>query len=960
MVIGFFSQTLFGQTFTFRNYNKQHGLATNSCYHISKDSKGYLWVSTIFGIEKFNGNEFKLFNFSQGLLGSEIFGTYVDEYDRVFYYNSSAQMGYIKNDSVYSIPATEALTDTLQHGVLFITKITNYDKAHLLICTQRGFYTLDKQTLSVLRQIPNPGGGGFYVKVINGKAHASFYRTNQVTVGSEYRTYPLTIDDGKKTTITQAEVNIPSGASTITPCLLKDGTLLIGFGLNMLVLKQGKVIKNIATPEKIINMMVSKDGSLWMNTLNNGLIYYEDGTITEPPQSIPLEKRSLYTFEDKNNGIWLATYSNGLYYNIHKHILTLPIKKLYSVINPCDSFFAFGGENKNILRLNENKKIDTIFINHPDFLHAFRIKNNKSNYYLGGPHGLFFADSSFTIQYEIFLNTDSSRSHLNVYDIEIDRNGSAWVLRFDGIYEVINKQLVKKIELPSRGIDLTIDKYNQKYVATANGLYCYDGNKLIEIKPGMIKPTKLELDREGNAWVVTVGKGAWKLVNKKLVDFIPITGQLCTGICFDIYGNSWISTTNGLYRYSKDKKLSRYSSNGGLMDDDIYTVSTLGNNLCLFTLQGISVIDIDKMTEKIESNHPILYLESILNNNTLVSNQTTFGYNQNQFEFNLDAVSYNGVNDLIYQYRLIGADTNWHSSKNKIINFSQLSPGSYIFQAKVQTENGQESKNIVEYKFSIQKPFWLTYWFYLLILLIISICMFLYNRYQIKKIELKEKEKTRINQLLAESQLTALQAQMNPHFIFNAMNSIQAYILNNEKQAAYDYLAKFSSLIRKVLQQSQHKTISLTNEIETLSLYIELEQKRFKNKFSYQITTDSEISANEIKIPTNLIQPLVENSIWHGLMHLPEGKTGNLHIHFSQPPGQFVISVTDNGIGREAAQQYKTEKKHESMGSQLVYNRLSILSSTHYIQGKIVIFDLYNSEQQSTGTEVRIILYEKQ
>jgi ligand-binding sensor domain-containing protein/putative methionine-R-sulfoxide reductase with GAF domain len=221
----------------------------------------------------------------------------------------------------------------------------------------------------------------------------------------------------------------------------------------------------------------------------------------------------------------------------------------------------------------------------------------------------------------------------------------------------------------------------------------------------------------------------------------------------------------------------------------------------------------------------------------------------------------------------------------------------------------------------------------------------------------KEMEVLKLNKDLATSQLTALRAQMNPHFIFNALNSVQQYILQGNITEANRYLSKFSKLQREVLNHSDQNFISLEKELEVLNLYLELEQLRFDGNFNYEIKIDSIIDDDEIKIPPMIVQPFVENAIWHGLM--PKQGERWVHIHFTLNNEDILVcTVTDNGIGREAAARLKQNghTQHKSKGLSLVYDRLNILQQQYGRAFEVTIKDLFENNVPS-GTEVKLHIY---
>ena len=208
---------------------------------------------------------------------------------------------------------------------------------------------------------------------------------------------------------------------------------------------------------------------------------------------------------------------------------------------------------------------------------------------------------------------------------------------------------------------------------------------------------------------------------------------------------------------------------------------------------------------------------------------------------------------------------------------------------------------------------------------------------------------------IAETEMIALRAQMNPHFIFNCLNSIKLYTLENDSQTASEYLTKFSQLIRLVLENSRSEKVTLQKELETLKLYIELEAMRFKDKVQYKINVVPHIDQQYIEIPPLLLQPYVENAIWHGLMHKPEG--GNINIDIAQPTEYLLhIEITDDGIGRQMAGQHKSKSatRQKSFGLKMTSERLDAINHIYQTKTEVKIVDLVDTEGNAAGTKVII------
>jgi sensor histidine kinase YesM len=248
------------------------------------------------------------------------------------------------------------------------------------------------------------------------------------------------------------------------------------------------------------------------------------------------------------------------------------------------------------------------------------------------------------------------------------------------------------------------------------------------------------------------------------------------------------------------------------------------------------------------------------------------------------------------------------------------------------------------------------FWYVPVIILVLVIVSVVFVRAQLKAIRKREKEKTRLQQQLYQSEMRALRSQMNPHFIFNAINSIQHYVLTNEKDLANKYLVKFSKLMRNILDLSKEELISLSEELETVKLYLEIEALRFNNAFTFSFNVSDDIDPNFVKIPPLLIQPFVENAIWHGL--LPKEGEKRLDIDVSSRKNIVMIVINDNGIGREAAQKFKanSDLQRRSLGMDITQDRLNVIREIHGIFITFNVLDKIDPAGNPLGTNVVIEL----
>ncbi len=308
------------------------------------------------------------------------------------------------------------------------------------------------------------------------------------------------------------------------------------------------------------------------------------------------------------------------------------------------------------------------------------------------------------------------------------------------------------------------------------------------------------------------------------------------------------------------------------------------------------------------------------------------------------------TNNVEYQYQLSGIDHGWMSNGiSRNINYSNLPKGKYYLKIRAGESGGKwifANPVIIHRKVYFYK----TIWFWSLTgILFIVLAYFIY-KLRISSI----KKKAQIQNQITELKLHALQAQMNPHFTFNALNSINSFIMSNKTEEASDFLTKFSRLIRQILNISKEKIISLEEELKTLTLYIEMEQMRFADKFDFSITVSQDIDPKSYFLLPLTIQPYVENAIWHGLMH-KEGK-GFLQIIVSKEKDHICFEVIDNGIGMKNSRKYQSEfsGKKKSFGMSISKNRLEILNKLYNFDTEIIVEDLNPQEKENPGTRVSI------
>jgi hypothetical protein len=352
---------------------------------------------------------------------------------------------------------------------------------------------------------------------------------------------------------------------------------------------------------------------------------------------------------------------------------------------------------------------------------------------------------------------------------------------------------------------------------------------------------------------------------------------------------------------------------------------------------------------------PDIFIDKVMINDLVVdhSSDLTLPYDHNKLSVHFHTSGLGEKNSYTYHYMLQGYDSTWQKAGRNTdnISYSSLPPGKYTFSIKTVNEDGYASADDATISLEIGKPVWQRWWFYWLIVIGSSVLVSFIFANRIRAI----KNKAKLEQLIRSSQLTALKAQMNPHFVFNALNSIQDLILKNDVRASNIYLGRFSELMRKVLEASGKDSITLQEEIDILSLYLDLEKLRFGDSFVYAIEINPAFDLSSMRMPSMIIQPFIENAIKHGLLHKHGEK--RLNILFTFDNSHIQCTITDNGVGRKASAIMKERSKrpHSGFAINATEKRLDLLNDYHKEKIGLQITDL-EENGIAAGTVVKLTL----
>jgi len=334
--------------------------------------------------------------------------------------------------------------------------------------------------------------------------------------------------------------------------------------------------------------------------------------------------------------------------------------------------------------------------------------------------------------------------------------------------------------------------------------------------------------------------------------------------------------------------------------------------------------------------------------------------NENFFSLKFAVKGFDFSDKTTFRYQLAGFDKKWIEGKpNEFIRYTEVPGGDYPFIVESIGVGDVVLGTTTIATIHIAIPWWKSLWFRILFICsVLALAAFIYKR-KIDRTLKEERQVAEVKKLVAEAEMAALRAQMNPHFIFNSLNSIDYYIIKKDQETASDYLNRFSRLIRLVLKNSQQERVSLKEDLEALQLYIQLERLRFKNAFEYNISIPDDLNQSQLKIPPMLIQPYVENAIWHGLMQ-QKNKSGKLQLKLYKENNFLICHIEDNGIGREAAliRKSKSGSKQKSFGMKITGDRLALLNTNtgSASAATVAIIDLKNEDGTAAGTRVELMI----
>lgn len=916
---------------------------TNETYEAYCDSKGYIWFGHALGISRYNGNKINDYKHPlQNSLG--ISNIKEDLQGNIWCRNFGGQIFSIVNNKMQLLDCYN-----WKQQATFPTFVI--DKFNRLIASHNKGLFVYNISQPNNNYIVTPSGkpeflNNFSLGQCNGEAIAIFNSKMYVmgakqllpVIDNMQKAHNLSLYSSILSTVKDSIYLLSKNRDTVVVCLFQN--------------KQCNEIRSFACK-----------GILGIYQLKKNAIYLCGKTgVNSSVIKQPLAINNVTSVcEDKDNNIWFTSLQQGIAhintgsYNSQDISFSLPNNDVMKCITTYKSGYAVGTSFGNLFITSSNK-LQVKLYKEPFKTSINVLFNNKNNNLLAGSSYLLKLSNTNTI-----LDTIASVS--SVKDIEVDTNKNYYVATSFSLTKILPSG--EKIILRDKRCRAVKQCDTTIYAAFADGIFMFNnsGKQELTINKQSIYGVSL-CTLPHKIAIATINDGVYVFANNKIEQHFSIdNGLLSNQIKKMLFYNNklWLLTDKSIEQISTNNTITHYTTPNSFsltnITDFIVTDSTI-------VLMGADKLYTLPIQSKISNAKPKLYFDAIvINNNDSIAYKTnSFNYRTNNIQFELSGLSINSGSKLNFAYRLLGAENTWHfvDASQSNIGFLALLPGNYTFEAKAISEDGQVS-NILQYSFTISKPWWQQWWFFSMVLLFLIATA--YAIIQAKTIAATQRNKLLLEKLnlqsdLRDSMLTAIKSQMNPHFIFNALNTIQSYIYTKDEYNASIYLGKFSDLIRQVLNNSQRKNISLANEISTLQLYVDLELMRFESTLQATITVDVPLNTESILLPPMLVQPYVENAIKHGLLHKANNRILQVSFTLSEDNNFLKITVDDNGIGRAASDKINKQRRtsYQSFSSFANQHRFNLLNQTLSKKISLQIIDKLHEDGEPLGTTVIIKL----
>jgi ligand-binding sensor domain-containing protein len=982
-------------------------LKQNSVYDIVQDRTGFLWVGTYNGLLRYDGYTFKSYHAnpldSNSIFTGPVNDICIDKSGNLWLNVLGAGIAYmdLKSDKITRYRYNPAVKNSLASPLINDMKLDN--EGNLWMTSYDKIIKRDNRKGIFINYAKGTHGlpDGFSSGV-----HCS--PDGRIWVGIQHQ--GLYVYD--KTSDKFLPYTIRSTREKFVSVVLQDnpGNLWIGsfYGLQ-LIDKEGRnstIIKSSpVTPGRELfgatSILRDRQGKVWVGTLSQGLYVYdaESGRqvrfLHDPGNANSIRSNLIHiVFEDENGNLWIGGSEGlskispfqrevNLYSTVKKGNRDDRIKDVRA-IHKDSSGLWLGTAGEGLWHISPSGKIARFNFDPPIKQYGYNyinciLNDGQGNLLLGTNHGVevFSLKRQKCIRSYIQWEVFPSRKLVPIWSLQLLNGDSLLAGSKDSGLICLNLKTgaYKRYLMPVASVNtaepfsvwyIHQDKNRKIWLGTSLGLALFNpaksGEELVALKPrGTAFPGNnifhIHEDNTGMLWLAFVDGGLVKYDKKtghaKLYDMHDgLPSNIAGAILEDGQRNVWISTTSGLCVFDPDegKVIHRYTESDGLQANHFFfkSCAIYRGEMFFGGVNGVTSFYPEKLFIPARKAKVFMTSFELLYNDTDAVNfgsTLSVPYDQNTFSFEFASSDLTNPEKNEFAYKLVGEMSDWVVQKNQHnLAFNSLSPGTYTLLVKGTNANGEwgppSSLRIV-----IHPPFWRTWWFYLLLALAaLSILLLVI-------IQIYKRKDAQRKQVISE--LAALRTQLNPHFIFNSLGSLQHFIVFNQQTLALEYLTKFARMMRMILEYSSQDTITLSEEINFLSVYLYMEATRTDHTIVFDIDADEIANPKNVKIPPMLLQPLIENAIIHGLV--AKQTNGKIKLRFSVDKNYLVCEVEDNGVGREAATLHRPVNKEKPMAMNIIKERLAMLEGQSGTKGSLEIIDLKTDAGVATGT--RVVLY---
>lgn len=947
---------LMGQGYVLKHYTSQNGLPNDEIFCFVQDDRGMLWIGTDNGLSSYDGQEFQSYSTSDGLPGTSITSLLIDDAGDMWV--GAYRKGQSLKHPNGSNPMFEVKRSYLASADMLQWKDRYYELfgSSLLISTRDSFeksiayfYPPEIRPL-----VSNPSR--FVMDTSPDGKH--------LWLGTRIGLYWYDGERGSGAVLSGKEHH--QIVSEITH--LSDGTTLLGGKGSVKLIRGNKYLRTYPlgiSDSMRVHRIIYSGNEAWISVEGYGLLSLnlETGEVTNRKEQFGIESSYIQAlFSDKDGNIWIGTRGNGVYC-LQKSLLSFQMigegqlcEKKINGIEPLPSGELAIRSPSGLSIMNNEGEINpyycntgtisygTVFVDDQPFV-LTAISNSSSHKVLRSSAALELPDNKV-------LMTDYYRRHSHPsHQLVISQwDGQSW--QWTDTYDT---------DFPPKATSIRSifkDASGKIWLRSSpDSLFCIETpferdhftSPTLTTKryfiPDMIRAF---CDHTGTIWAC--GKGyIWrKRQNEEEFSIVYSDGPF-----FDIgmgsNGRVWIVSQNTIISV-KDDEFTQHPVNGFPEIGQVETilVDERQHKLWLASRGGLYSLPMDSLlTRKLPTITP--FINRILINQEEVNLRDSLDMQPgDNFLADFSAIAFFSGTPVQYRYRINQEE--WNYSRNGSITFPSNEHGQFLAEIQAGLPNAEWSTSI-RIQYDVIRKFWQRPIVFIFLVILIAAVAYFMARYQIKRVRRREQHQRSIQQEMYRLEQQALAAMLNPHFVFNSLNSIQQELLEEDPLLAHRHLSRFAKLIRKNMDLSSRPVVKLKEELERLSLYLDMEKLRLGERISIQIEVDDCIPVNQVEIPSMILQPYVENAIWHGI--LESGSAGTVKITVREAGDKLLlIRIEDDGIGIQESQRKKKQSKHTSMGMGITARRIKLFHE----DSDVSIEQLTDEEGRSSGTSVSIVL----